>query len=145
MAGLLQSGSKHPLSDRPNQPGLFCQRHELAWRDRPADRVIPADERLECGNLFAGGPDDGLIVHRKLAAIDRLPKVIFKQLPFRSLAMHGWLVKAVLAAPGILRRIECEVGVADERVGAGSARIADHDPDRRADGDLVTLDRIGPR
>ena len=51
----------------------------------------------------------------------------------------------MLAAAGGLGDVEREVGVADEGVGAAPARVADGDPDRCADGHLMTLDHIRPR
>ncbi len=49
------------------------------------------------------------------------------------------------AATGGLGGIKREIGVADEGVGAGTARVADRNPDRRADGHLVALDHVGAR
>ena len=51
----------------------------------------------------------------------------------------------MLAATGGLRGVEREVGVADERVGARAARVADGDPDRRADRHLMAFDHVGAR
>ena len=51
----------------------------------------------------------------------------------------------MLAAAGGLGGVEREVGIADHRVGAGAAGIANDDADRGADRHLVAFDRIGPR
>ena len=51
----------------------------------------------------------------------------------------------MLAATGGFRCIKREVGVADEGVGAGAARVPDRDSDGRADRHLVSLDHVGPR
>ena len=108
-----------------------------------AGRVVPADQRFEAGDFLSRGADDRLICDPQLVAFDRLPQVILEQLAFGRLAVHRRLIKAVLAAAGGLRGVERKVGVAHERVGAGAAGIADRDPDRGADHDLVTFDEIG--
>ena len=107
--------------------------------------MLPTHERLEPGDLLAGGADDRLVMDRQFAALDRLAEVVFKQLALGRLAVHRRLVKAVFAATGCLRGIKRKVGVANERVGAGAARIADGDAHGRADRHLVSLDHIGPR
>ena len=117
----------------------------LAGEIGAARRMLPADQRLEAGNLLARGADDRLIVHRQLAAFDRLAKVVFEQLALGRLAVHRGLVEAMLAAARGLGGVKRKVGVADERVGAGTARVADGDSDRRADRDLVSFDHIGSR
>ena len=51
----------------------------------------------------------------------------------------------MLAAAGVLGGVKRKVGVADEGVGAGPARIADGDADRGADRHLVAFDHVRPR
>ena len=99
----------------------------------PAGRVVPADQRLEAGDLLARGADDRLIGDPQLAAVDRLAKVVFEHLAVGRLAVHRRLVEAMLAAAGGLGGIKREVGVADQAVGACASRVADGDADRRAD------------
>ena len=41
------SRPQHPLAERPDQPGLFGQRHEFAGRDRAELRMEPAQQRLK--------------------------------------------------------------------------------------------------
>ncbi len=53
--------------------------------------------------------------------------------------------KAVLAAAGGLGGVKRKVGVADEGVGAGAARIADGNADGGADRHLVAFDHVGAR
>ena len=105
----------------------------------------PADQRFEAADFLAGDTDDRLIGDRQLAALDRLAKIVFEHLPIAEVAVHRRLVEAMLATAGTLGGIEREVGIADQAVGAGAARIADRDADRRADLDLMALDQIRPR
>ena len=51
----------------------------------------------------------------------------------------------MLAATGSLGGVQREIGVADQGIGAGAARIADRNADRGTDRHLVTLDRVGAR
>ena len=51
----------------------------------------------------------------------------------------------MLAASGVLGRVEREVGVAHQGIGAGPARVADGDSDRCADRHLVALDHVRAR
>ena len=141
----LERGPQHPFADLADQAGFLGQRNELGRRDRPAGRMLPADQRFEPGDLLAGGADDRLVMDRQLAALDRLAKIVLEQLALGRLAVHRRFVEAVLAAAGGLGRVEREVGIADQRVGAGPARVADGDADRGADRHLVAFDHVGPR
>ena len=51
----------------------------------------------------------------------------------------------MLAAAGSLGGVKRQIGIADEAVGAGAARIADSNSDGRADQDAVPFDDIGTR
>src|SRR5438309_8961709 len=107
--------------------------------------MLPANERFKPRDLLARGAHDRLIMDRKLAALDCLAKVILEQLTLRGLGVHCLLEEAVLTAAGTLRRIKRKIGIADQGVSAGAARIPDCDPERSADRDLVSLDQIGSR
>src|SRR5690348_16379266 len=104
--------------------------------------MLPANERLEAGKLFARGANDRLIVNRKLAAIDRLSEIVLEDLPFGGFAMHRRLIKPMLATAGGLGGIEGEIGVPDECVCARSAWVADGIADRCPDRDLIAFDLI---
>ena len=41
----------HPFADRDDQAELLGERDEIARRDQPAHRMLPADQRLEAGDL----------------------------------------------------------------------------------------------
>ena len=107
--------------------------------------MVPADQRLEPANFLARGADDRLVDDRHFAAVDRLAKVVLERLAIGRLAVHRLFVEAMHAATGGLGGVKREIGVADQSVGAGPARIADRNADRRADRDLVALDHIGAR
>ena len=141
----LERRPQHPFADLPIRPASSASGMNLAGEIGPRVGWLPADQRFEARDLLACGVDDRLVVNRELAALDRLAEVVFEDLALGRLAVHRRLVEAMLAAARRLGRIEREVGVADQRVGAGAAGVADGDADRGADRDLVAFDRIGPR
>ncbi len=117
-------GAQHPFADREDQAGFLGERHEQAGRDHAAGRMVPADQRLEAGQLLGLGVDHRLILELELAARDRLPEVGLEDLPVLRLGVHFGGEEAIGAAARRLGRIESEVGVADQRVGAVAARAA---------------------
>jgi hypothetical protein len=145
VGGFLERGSEHPLADSGDQAAFLGKRNELVGRDRAAGRMGPADKRLEPANFLAGGADDRLVGDPQLAALDRLPKIVFEHLAVGQVAVHRRFVETMLASARRLGRIQGEIGVADQAVGARAPRIADRNPDRRADRHLVALDRVRPR
>ena len=138
-------GAQHPCADLLDHPAFLGERDELVGPDRPARRMVPAHQRLEAADILAGGADDRLVGDPQLAAVERLAQVVLQHLPVRGLGVHRLFVEAMLAAPGRLGGVERQIGVADHRVGAGAARVADGDADRGADRHLVALDRVGAR
>ena len=92
-------------------------------RDHAAGRMVPADQRLEARQLLGLGVDHRLVVR---AGARRAPIAFLRSFSSicRSCAsrVHLGREEAEGAAAGRLGRIEREVGVADQGVGAGSRR-----------------------
>ena len=76
--------------------------------------MIPADQRLEAGDLFARGIDARLIGEVQLALFQRNPQVRFHELPLACGLVHFGREEAVAALAGCLGRIKREIGVAHQ-------------------------------
>jgi hypothetical protein len=44
-------GAQHPFAERQDEAGLLGQRNEVERRDHAALGVVPAQQRLEAGDL----------------------------------------------------------------------------------------------
>src|SRR6185436_2250782 len=85
-AGCVRAGlAEHPLADLDNQPDLLGERDELAWHHEAADGVLPAEQRLEGGDVTGLQIDDRLIVQPELAIDERAPQIELE----RAAALHG--------------------------------------------------------
>ena len=142
--GFLERRTQYPLADFADDSRFLGERYELGRRNGSARRMLPADESLESGDLFSRGTDDRLVMNRELAALDRLPEIVFKQLALGGLAVHRRLVETVLAAPRPFGGVEREIGIADQCVRTCTARVADHHANGGSDRNLVALDRVRP-
>ena len=69
--GLRDHGVDDPVADRLDQPAVLGGGDELAGRDHPALRVVPAQQRLDGDGGAAGDLEDRLVVQLELAAGQR--------------------------------------------------------------------------
>ena len=108
--------------------------------------MLPADQRLEAGDLAAGEGDDRLVVEGELLALDRLAQLLLDLEPEQGAGPHLG-VEELAAGPALfLGPVHRRVGVADQHVGVG--RLAgrgpgDGDPDAGGDEVLGAADRVG--
>src|SRR4051812_32591680 len=102
LRGFFERGAKHPFADCADESCFLGERDEFGRRNGPPARVLPAYERLEPGDVLACGVNDGLVMNRKLAPLERLAEVVFEQLPLGCLTVHRRFVEAMLAPPGAL-------------------------------------------
>ncbi len=72
---LAQRCTQHPATQRPNKPGLLGNRDEHIWRNQPALRVTPADQRFDGGQRARPDVHLRLVVQDELAAVDRVAQV----------------------------------------------------------------------
>ena len=66
-AGLAQ----HPFADRDDQPGFLGDRDEPVGRDRPALRVVPAQQRLDAADAVVAEAEERLEDERQLVPRQR--------------------------------------------------------------------------
>src|SRR6188472_1549837 len=85
----LGTGSpQHPFANLVDEADFLGERDEFGWAYRPAFWVIPADQRLEAGNLFARAIDARLIGQVQLSLFHCDPQVRFQKLTLASGLMH---------------------------------------------------------
>src|SRR5438046_966280 len=80
------------LSLSNDQAALFGKRDEIAGRDEAAQRMHPARQRLEAGDLAGGNRGTGgglrLVVQRQLAVLDRDRKILVQHAAVADLLVH---------------------------------------------------------
>ena len=67
--GLLACRAEHPLPERDNQAGCFCQRNELNGAKQPEFRVLPADQRLGAHDLSRITVNFGLVMQHEFRLV----------------------------------------------------------------------------
>ena len=120
-AGLLE----HPAPDRQDQVGLLGDGDELRGRDEPALGMAPADERLEAAQLAARQADQRLQVQLELAVGDRAAQLVLDRQAAQDAGAQLGVEDLVAAAAALLGAVHGDVGVAQQRVGVGVARVGD--------------------
>ena len=66
---------EHPERERLDQPGLLGAVNELIGPYRAVLRVLPADQRLDTGELGGPGIDLGLELEHQLVVLDGAPQL----------------------------------------------------------------------
>ena len=112
----------------------------------PALGVLPADQRLEPGDLAAGEGDDRLVVEGQLLALDPLAQLALDLEPAQRAGAHLGVEELAAGAALFLGPVHRRVGVADQHVGVG--RLAgrgpgDGDPEAGGDEVLDAVDHVG--
>ncbi len=95
-------GPKHPLADRPDQPGLLRNWNELDRRHHAQTGVGPAQQRLETLHNRVGRGDHRLIDQMKLAALQRLAHRDLDVAALVGVHVQAGLVGVGRAAAGLL-------------------------------------------
>jgi hypothetical protein len=70
--GLGARQGQHPRAERDDQAGLLGHVDEGARCQQPADRMLPARQRLKADDAAAGAVDDGLVERADQAVVDRM-------------------------------------------------------------------------
>ena len=135
-----------PAAQRLDQAALLGDRDEVGRVELPALGVLPADQRLEAGDLAAGEGDDRLVVEAQLVAFDALAQLALDLEPAQRPGPHLGVEELAAGAAPFLGPVHRRVGVADQHVGVG--RLAGRgagDGDAEAGGDEVlgAADREG--
>ena len=93
--------------------------------------MLPAHQRLEADHLVRGEIDDGLVVHRDLTGLKRVPKLVDERETADCLLVHGGREQDVAALTLALGLVQGGVGVLDELGPVLARTINDLDPDAR--------------
>ena len=103
---------EHPLAQRDHEAGLLGDADELAGRDEPPARVLPAHERLDAHDVSPAQPDLRVVQDAELAPPERGAE---RALDVESLddALACVLVEQLVASPAALfGSVQGGVGVA---------------------------------
>ena len=141
LLGLAAPLAQDPAADLHDQPALLGERDELERRDQPADRMAPAQQRLDAGDRAVLEAHQRLVVQLELLALER-PLQVGAQLQARhDPVVHGGLEQPVAALAVALGDVHRGVGVADQLVGVGRAPgLGDRDAQAGADDEVVVLE-----
>ena len=124
---------QHPLGQAQDDAGALRDRDELAGRDEPLGRVLPAQQRLETLDPLAVEGDLGLVVQEQLVgALQRPPQVAQHREPDGRGRVHLGLEDDG-AALELLRRVHGDVGVPEQLLAVGAVPRGQDDADAGLD------------
>ena len=106
--------------------------------------MVPAQQRLEAGDLAGLQVKDRLVVELELAVGDGLAQIELERPAQLQPLVHLALEEAVGAAAVALGKIERHVGVLQQQVGVDAVAGRDRDADARADGNVAAIDVVRP-
>ena len=72
---------EHERRQRADRPVLLGELDELACRDQPAPRVVPAHKRLDADDGLGDSAHLRLVVERELPQLDRVPQLADQRKP----------------------------------------------------------------
>ena len=112
--------SRGRLEDRPaegeDRAVLLGEADELGRVDRPARRVVPADERLDADDPAAGEDDDRLVGDGQVAPADASTELGGQRVALDDRAVHGRIEDLRPALAVRLGAVHRDVGVAQHLV-----------------------------
>ncbi len=135
-----------PAADRLDQAAVLGDRDELGRVEQAALGVLPADQRLEAGDLAGAQVDHRLVVEGELLAVERVPQLPFDLQPAHRAGPHLGVEEDAAGAAALLGPVHRRVGVADQQLGVGAALVGgagDGDADAGGDEMLDALHREG--
>ncbi len=112
-------------------------------RDRPALRVVPAQQRLEGADPPVAHRDQRLVEQLELAPLQRQAQIALQQAPFLRVQVHFGREEPHGAAAVLAGSPLGQFGVAQHRVGVGIAGRAERDAGGGAECRQPVGDRIG--
>ena len=112
-----------PAPDRLDQAAVLGDRDELGRVEQAALGVLPADQRLEAGDLAGAQADHRLVVEGQLVAVERVAQLAFDLEPAQRPARISASNSTQRARPLFLGPVHGRVGVADQQLGVGRARF----------------------
>jgi hypothetical protein len=123
-----------PFADRLDQPQTLGHRDELVRRDRPQERMAPAQQRLDTGDLPAAQPDLRLVVEAQLAVGQRLAQAALQRQPAQRDRAQRVVEGLAARLAVLLGTVHRGVGVLHQLVGVVAvAGACDGQADRRGD------------
>ncbi len=128
----------HPAADRDDQPARLRERNELVGHHHAAFGVAPSDQGLDADDRALGQPEHRLVVEVELAVSEGRRRVGLQLALPVDARLHARLEEGVTVLAVGLRRVQREVGVAQQRVGTRVTAGRDADT-RRHRGDLATV------
>ena len=138
---LLAGAAEDPLADAGDEADVLGERDELARRQDPFLRVLPANERLRADRLTGREAEDRLVVEDELAAGQRAPESALHRRAFLRLLLHPLCEELKAVAARLLRAIHRGVDVRDEHLGVLAVAREETDADGRLDEELPFLDQ----
>ena len=106
---------------------------------QPAGRVLPARQRLQPVHASVGQPQDGLVVHPQLVAVQRAPQVGLELGAVEAALAQLGPVQRGHGTAAALRVVHRHVGVAEQVVGGGPG-VRHRQADADAHGERVAVD-----
>ncbi len=135
--------AQRPLTDRHDEARLLRQRDEVRGRDEAACGMVPAQQRLELGDLVSLQIELGLVVELKLAVVQRCPQIALERVARLHLLVHRALEETrVPGSVGLCPR-QRQVGILEQLIGIFAIAGADRDADVGTDHDLMVVDVEG--
>ena len=102
--------------------------------------MVPADQRLEAGELVRGKARDRLIEHRDLPLLERLAEIAFERQPAVVLAAHRGGEDLDAVGAGALGPEHGDLAFAQQILRRRLHPVIDHDADRGGEHDLLAAD-----
>ena len=102
--------------------------------------MLPAHEGLRADDRPGGEDDLRLEVEDELAVVDRAPEAGLEREPLAHRRVEGGRAELEVVPAALLRAVEGDVGVAQERVGVGAVLGVEADPDARRHREAVRVD-----
>ena len=134
---------EHQIAELNDQSTLFRNRNKFGGRDQASGLVAPARQGLNRRRAPRRELEHGLIKDLNLFAPDRLSQFDFKDVALGGFGLELRRVEIETISTGILRLVECKIGVAKNFIDA-RAMLGHHgDTDAASDHDRVAVYFIG--
>ena len=138
---------EHPAADRHAQPGFLGQRDEVLGRKHPLCGVTPAQLRLETRHPAGRQVVDRLVHQEELFVLHRFVELALEHPASLDHRAHVRVEERVAVLPGGLRRLECQMRVAQELLGCRVPAEGDADAGGQEDAraEVSDVDRLVQR
>ena len=135
---LLAGCTQHPVPQRQNQAGVFCQRNKFPRRDQSPLRVLPAHQPLRAHQLPAC-IHLRLVVQTQLVFTQAGTQGVFQRNALHHAGVHLWVKETDAVAPIVLGLIHRQIGVLHQVLNA------DLQPQKQHHTDAASALQLMPR